>query len=252
MILLLSGGGGEARELSALLEQKEIPTLCLFQSFADAGAYGRGNAVVGRLDSREMEKLFKREAVAGVVDAASEGTAQSLAAMEACRACRIPYVKYLRLAAEDGPLVRAAGSYRIAAREVNHCSGPALFYAKPETVRTIAERAAEPSRLYTPIPRGISFDVTLAMEFGLPLVNVLEMDGIHGADAVCRAIDRIGAKALVCDGSMGIVDKLEAAARREILTIVTHSMGIEYTRTALCGQEVLDCIQGWLSGGGGA
>lgn len=66
MILVLSGGGNEAREFAALLEREHIPHLCVFSSFADAGSYGRGNAVVGRMKQSSLEGIFRRNQSGGL------------------------------------------------------------------------------------------------------------------------------------------------------------------------------------------
>ena len=252
MILVLSGGGNEAREFAALLERDHIPHLCVFSSFADAGSYGRGNAVVGRMKQSSLEGIFRRNPIRGVVDVMAGGNnGQSAAAMAACGECGMPYVKYLRLPIARGAYdhVMVSGSYRAAADYINAHLGHVLFYAMPETVRMIAGQVLDQSCLYTPILRGISFDVELALEFGIPLVNVMELDGIDGVAAVSNAIERIDAKLLICDGATSILDKVSAAEQKKIQMIVTHKMGIEYTRTALSGAETLNIVKGWLGGG---
>ena len=89
MILVLSGGGNEAREFAALLEREHIPHLCVFSSFADAGSYGRGNAVVGRMKQSSLEGIFRRNPIRGVVDVMAGGNnGQSAAAMAAWHARR--------------------------------------------------------------------------------------------------------------------------------------------------------------------
>lgn len=247
MILVLSGGGNEAKTFSALLEKENIPHLCVFATFAEAGTYGRGNAVVGRLNGRAMEHLLQKESICGVVDVALGGTAQSAAAMEACKNLHIPYVKYLRLPAveTDYHQVLMTCSYAEAAKQINSLLNTVLLYTAPETARAIAGYVEKPELLFAPILRGISFDVELALEFGIPLVNVIETDGIDGVSAVRAAVEKTGAKMLICDGSCEIADKLAAAEKLEIPVVITHRMGMEYTKTAQTPEEIVALAQSW-------
>lgn len=248
MILILSGGGNEARQFSDLLKNQGISYLCMFSDFAEAGAYGRGNAAVGRMDRQNLENFIQNHDIHGVVDVlAGESRKQSVSAMAACKLCDIPYVKLLRIPHDFDISARlmVTGSYRETADYINSHLCSVLFYALPETVREIASRVPDSSSLYTPIPRGIHFDVELALGFGIPLINVIEMDGTEGEAAVSSAIDRIQAGLLVCDGTGGVKDKLSVAAQREIPVILTHSMGIEYTCTALGNAEALEVVKSW-------
>lgn len=247
MILVLSGSGEEAREMMGALKQERIDHLCFFTSFADAGNYGSGNAFVGRLSVQGAKDLLRQNVITGVLDVLTEGNQeQSLVMMEACEQAKVPYVKYLKLQSTFSyDRAEVFATYTALAEAVDKLSGKVLFYARPETVRQIAKRVTDVSRMYVPIPRGIRFDVELALEFGIPLLQVMENDGIDGEDAVRHAIERCGAELLVCDGSGGTMDKLAVAEERGIPILFTHTMGIEYTKVVQASEDAMELARGW-------
>lgn len=246
MILVLSGSGGEAREFSATLNHENLEHLCVLPTLKEAAAFGCGNVVVGRFDSREMETFLLSEKITGVADVDTAGNAMSRVAMSACQTLGIPYVKYLPLPKSGRELVTGmAGSYREVAEGINCLSGSALLYTTPGATAAIAGLVNDPGKLYTPILRGSQFDVEKALEYGLPLLNVLEVDNLDGPDAVSQLIQRVGAKLLICDGSQGIDDKLVAADAAEIPLILTHKTGMEYTETVWNFEALLRKLRGW-------
>lgn len=248
MILVLAGGGNEAKMFAKALESEKIAHLCVFSSFLEAGNYGRGNTIVGRLDRRAMAGVLRSESVRGVVDLVAHGDrALSKAAMAACRECKIPYVKRLHMPKSDIAYPKAlfTPSYAEAAKKINQRIGNILLYTAPETARALAARVHETEHLYTLILRGVSFDVELAMEYGIPLMNVMELELLEGVDAVCAAAEKIGATMLVCDGSCGIDDKLTAAKKLKLPIVITHSMGLEYTMTAQSDAAAMELVRKW-------
>lgn len=248
MILLLSGGGEEAREISLRFQSEGVEHLCFFPSFADAGNYGKGNAYVGKLTEAEGKQLLRANDICGVIDAAAGNEAlQSLAAMSACAACGIPYIKYLRIPKPEIAYdrVRVMGSLGAVAEAINDREGAVLFYATPKTVHAIAKRVLDQARLFTPIQRGLQFDVELALEFGIPLLNVMENDGIDGEEAVTYAIQKAKAALLVCDTSVSLEDKLNVAKNQEIPVMITHENGIEYTKVVHSADAVMAQIRTW-------
>ncbi|MEE1012875.1 MAG: precorrin-6A/cobalt-precorrin-6A reductase [Clostridia bacterium] len=250
MILVLSGGGQEAQEISPRLDAEQIPHICFFSTFADAGTYGKGNALVGKLTPLGAEKILRQNKISGVVDVMADGySEQSAVVMLACKACGVPYVKYLRpaIAVGDYDHVSVMGSYDAVADTINGQAENVLFYARPETVHAIASRIRDKKRLFTAIPRCILFDVELAMEFGIPLVNVMEVDGMDGETAVLHAMEKASAGMVVCDDSMECADKIAAAKQRKIPMILTHKTGIDYTQLALTGDETMDLVRAWLA-----
>lgn len=246
MILVLSGSGSEAREFSAVLDKEEIVYLCMLPTLKEAAAYGSGNLMVGKFDSEQMEELFRTEGITGVADVDAGGNDMSRVAMAACEKAGIPYVKYLPLPDAGRTLVTGmAGSYREIADGINCLTGATILYTTPAASSAIAQMVEKPDRLYTPVLRDGSFDVEQALEYGLPLLNVIAVDSLDGADAVSQLICRVGAKLLVCDGSRGIADQIAAADAAGIPVVLTHKTGMDYTRTAWSLDALLRVLRGW-------
>ena len=247
MILLLAGGGSEIHTVSALMENEGLSHLCVFSDFAEAGTYGKGNAIVGKPDTAGFENLINDERISGIADI-SEGADvnQSLCAMKACKNLGIPYIKYIRMpmGRSEHTLVLFTGSYREVAKAVERRTST-LLYTNSRTARAIAQYTDDKNRLYTTILRGIRFDVDLALEFGLPILNIIETDGIDGTECVINAIERTEAGLIVCDGTISIPDKILAAKERNINVIITQNTGVEYTNVALSHGELIDAILSW-------
>ena len=246
MILVLSGSGGEAREFSVTLNHEKLEHLCVLPTLKEAASYGRGNVVVGRFDHEKLEEFLRSEKITGVADVDMGGNALSQVAMTACKNLKIPYVKYLPLPSSGRELVTGmVGSYREIAEGIDCLTGVALLYTTPAATAAIAGLVQKPDKLYTPILRGGSFDVEKALEYGLPLLNVLEMDNIEGTEAVLELIRKVDAKLLICDGSQGITDKIAAADAAEIPVILTHKTGMEYTHAAWSLDALIRVLRGW-------
>lgn len=248
MILILAGGGREAQSVSERLRREGMAHICLFSTFHEAGSYGRGNAIVGRLDRRAMEDLLEKEKIHGVVDL-EEGNhgEQSRATIAACKNRGIPYIKRLHLPVPREELHGAymVGSYDAVAERINRQSKVVLLYTGAEAAGAIAKRVYQPDCLYTPILRGIRFDVELALEFGIPLINVIEADSIDGADAVREVIARTKAGMLVLDGTVNPTEKLLVAEELGIPALVTHRAGIEFPKTVWSGEELIVNLRTW-------
>ncbi len=246
MILVLSGSGSEAREFSAVLNQEAIEHLCVLPTLKEAAAFGSGNLMVGRFDSEKMEELFRTERITGVADVDPGGNDMSRVAMAACENADIPYVKYLPLPDAGRTLmVGMAGSYREVSEGINCLSGSAILYTTPAASSAIAQMVEKPDKLYTPVLRDGSFDVEQALEYGLPLLNVIAVDRAEGVEAISELICRLGAKLLVCDGSRGIADQIAAADTARIPVVLTHKTGMDYTQTAWSLDALLRVLRGW-------
>ena len=246
MILVLSGSGSEAREFSAVLDKEEIGYLCMLPTLKEAAAYGSGNLMVGKFDSVQMEELFRSEGISGVADVDAGGNDMSRVTMAACENAGIPYVKYLPLPDVGRDLVTGmAGSYREIAEGINCLSGAAILYTTPAAASAIAALVENPEKLYTPVLQNGSFDVENALEYGLPLLNVIAVDCVDGVDAVSQLILRLDAKLLICDGSRGISDQIAAADSANIPLVLAHKTGIDYTRTAWSMDALLRVLRGW-------
>ncbi len=246
MILVLSGSGGEARSFSVLLETEKLEHLCVLPTLQEAAAFGCGNVVVGRFGVREMEELLRGEKIHGVADLDSGEVTMSEVAMIACENLEIPYIKYLPLPNAERELIAGTvGSYQEIAEGIDCLSGSVLLYTTPAAAMAIAGMVKNPEKLYTPILRGSSFDVDKALEYGLPLLNIQEVDSLDGVDAVTQLIGKVEAKLIICDGSWDLSDKLAAAELAQIPVILTHKTGIEYSRTAWNNEALLRALRGW-------
>ncbi len=247
MILVLSGNGREAKGFSELLEKEGLEHLCVLPALQDAAAFGCGNVIVGRFDSDEMKKLLIEENACGVADVDAGGVAMSRAAMEACKILNIPYIKYLPLPNTARELVTGmVGSYQEIAEGIDCLTGTVLLYTTPEAAMAIAKRVKKPEKIYAPILRGSSFDVDTALAYGLPLLNILEVDNPDGVEVVIDLMEKVGAKLLVCDGSWELSDKLKAAETKGIPLVLTHKTGIEYTGTAWNSEALLRALRSWM------
>ncbi len=246
MILVLAGSGGEAREFSSVLDNEKLEHLCVLPTLQEAASFGCGNVVVGRFDSRKMEEFLLAEKITGVADVDPGGNTMSQVAMATCEKLEIPYVKYLPLPSVGRELVSGmTGSYREIAEGINCLSGSVILYTTPAAASFIAGLVSKPEKLYTPILRSSRFDVEKALEYGLPLLNVVEVDNIEGVEAVTELIRKVDAKLLICDGSQGITDKIAAADAAAIPVILTHKTGMEYTQTARKLEALLRVLRGW-------
>ena len=63
--------------------------------------------------------------------------------------------------------------------------------------------------LYVPISSGFDFDIELALEFGIPLLNVKDFDDISSFDGMKGVLKKLEAKLLITDSSFDILDKLK-------------------------------------------
>lgn len=248
MILLLACGGSEIHTVSALLEKEGLSYLCVFSDFAEAGIYGKGNAIVGNHNKEEFEKLINDEKISGVIDISEIGDYyQSKCMINACKTLNIPYIKYIRLPVDRGEYksVFFTGSYKEVAESVERRVGTTLLYTNSRTAKAISKFVKDNNRLYTAVLRGMEFNIDLALEFGLPILNIIEMDVIDGTESVIDAIDRTDAELIVCDGTVSIPDKVQAAKQKNVSVIITQNTGVEYTNVAFSHRELIDIALKW-------
>ena len=128
---------------------------------------------------------------------------------------------------------------------INEQDDKVLFYAAPKTVRKIASDVTDTSKLFTTILRGVSFDVELALEFGIPLLQVVENDSLDSEEAVLYAINKTGATMLVCDTTVTTSDKIAAAEKQGIPVILTHGTGVEYSKVVHSADAVMAQLRKW-------
>ena len=68
---------------------------------------------------------------------------------------------------------------------------------------------------------------------------MIEADGVDGADFVGETINKVEAKAVICDCSVSTADKADAAKAADIPMIVTHNMGMEYLCAAATAADAV-------------
>lgn len=245
MILVLSGGGVISSELYEFFESNNIPNIFYFGSFEDAGNFGKGNTIVGKASYRGFRRTLYKNKIHCVVDILSEPcSAASRAVMAATEDMNIPIVKFalptMRLSVDalqgiaDKAGISAVcdNSYARVAEKINNTVGNVLFLANPYNVRAIADLVFDRSALYVPISGGAEFDVELALEFGIPLMNVIAVDNFSGRAGIEKVINKVGAKILVTDSSSEIFDKLDAASETGCSVIFTQNTGLDYKHMA--------------------
>ena len=250
MLLVLSSGGRRAAELAERLSALGADYIFHFESFGEAGGFGKGDVIVGKLSYRGLARIVKKNRVSAIADIieapASHG---SLAAANVAEDLKIPLVKLIEPTVPRGLSVSADPSkvaceteysYSAVASRINNTVGNAVFFSRPMNVRVIAEQVFDRSALYVPILAGGEFDVDLALQYGVPLMNVKEYDSITGKDGMLNILRDTGAKLLITDSALGISDKLAAAGEVGARVIFTQSCGFEYENIfdnieALCG-----------------
>ena len=250
MLLVLSSGGRRAAELAERLSALGADYIFHFESFGEAGGFGKGDVIVGKLSYRGLARIVKKNRVSAIADIieapASHG---SLAAANVAEDLKIPLVKLIEPTVPRGLSVSADPSkvaceteysYSAVAGRINNTVGNAVFFSRPMNVRIIAEQVFDRSALYVPILAGGEFDVDLALQYGVPLMNVKEYDSITGKDSMLKIMRDTGAKLLITDSALGISDKLAAAGEVGARVIFTQSCGFEYENIfdnteALCG-----------------
>ena len=248
--MVLSSGGRRAAELAERLNAIGAEFIYHFESFGEAGGFGKGDVIVGKLSYRGLMRTVRQNRVTAIADIitapASHG---SLVAANVAEDLKIPLIKLIEPTVSAGTPVSVGPekvscaveySYAAVANRINNTVGSAVFFARPMNVRVIAEQVFDRSALYVPVLAAGEFDVDLALEYGVPLLNVKEYDGISGKDAILKILRGTGAKMLITDSALGISDKLEAAAEVGAEVIFTQSSGYEYKNIfdnteALCG-----------------
>lgn len=243
-MFLLFCGGHSPRPVFSHLMAREIPFVSWYPNLKEAGAYGAGGAIIGPVSEKSLETASAENRINGIIDIMSESYVKdSLLVMSFCRRNKISYVKCLPMAYNknigDFKICR---SYDALAEEINHTLGNILFYAKAGSVRAFVKRLPDPSALYVPVLRGAGFDVETALLFGIPLRNVVELDGIDDTETVKNAIQKIDAQLVICDGSFHVGGIAEACAQIGVPLRLTHSYGIEFLNTAITVEELLEFL----------
>lgn len=245
MIMILSDGSSAVPRLKAQLELRNESYTVYFTNFAAAGKFGKGSVTVGHGSAAQLRSFIEKNGVNAVIDAAAD-TKISAAAIAVC-GDRIPYVKYMEI--EDSGGAKLCLSYRQLAQMLRRCGGNALMFASPTAVSALsAETGDGGKKIFVPQLRCGTFDTDTALEYSVPLRNVIEADGVDGVDAVSALAKRVGAKMIICDNTASAADKIEAGRRQDISVVVTHNFGMEYPHTAATAADAVISVRAQMKG----
>lgn len=238
MLLILSSGGRGAREISDRLTRANADYIFHFEDLAAAGGFGKGDVIVGKLSYRSLARIVRRNRVSAIIDSIRTPDAHgSLAALNVAEDLKIPLIKLIRptvprnvSVAADPEKVKCGVDYSYAgvAAKINNTVGGAVFLSRPVNVRVIAEKVFDRNALYVPIPAAPEFDVDLALQYGVPLLNVKQYNDLGGKDGIIEVLKDAEAKLLITDSALNISDKLAAAGEVGAEVIFTQTSGFDY------------------------
>ncbi len=238
MLLVLSSGGRGAREISDRLTRAKADYIFHFEDFAAAGGFGKGDVIVGKLSYRSLARIVRQNRVSAIIDSIRTPDAHgSLAALNVAEDMKIPLIKLIRptvprnvSVAADPEKVKCGVDYSYAgvAAKINNTVGGAVFLSRPINVRVIAEKVFDRNALYVPIPAAPEFDVDLALQYGVPLLNVKQYNDFGGKEGIAEVLKDAEAKLLITDSALNISDKLAAAGEVGAEVIFTQTSGFDY------------------------
>lgn len=237
MLLIISDGGNLARETSRILDELKANYLFHFSSFSNAGFFGKGNAIVGKMSYRSLCRIIDKNNINCIVDIINAPKSdESLVAINVAEDLKLPLIK---LVSPTLPFERSLlkkinikcdvdYSYESVASKINNTVGNIVFLSKPYNVKAIADLVFDRNSLYVPISSSFDFDVELALEFGIPILNVKDFDDISGCDGIKDVLKNLEAKLLITDSSLDVLDKLKAASELGVDVIFTQNSGYDY------------------------
>lgn len=243
MIMILSDGGAAVKRIQKQLELRDEKYFVYFTAFAAAGRFGSGTVTVGDGSAESVRSVITKNRADGVIDAIGEAVgAASENAVRVCVRLGLPYVKYVNL--EEDYNAKVCLSYRQLGEMLKRCGGNVLMYTAAQTVNAVARVTADGGeKLYVPVLKGGGFDTDAALEYSVPIRNVIETDGIDGEVYVAELIDKYNIRAVVCDSSVNISDKAETARKKGIPAIVTHNTGTEYPAAAATAADAVIAVR---------
>lgn len=260
MILVLSDGGSKSDELYRFLDIMGLPSIFHFNSFSEAGTFGKGSTIVGKASFKSFKRILIKNHIDCVIDVIDAPmSAASRIMIEAASELNIPMIKVILpifrlnpgIVENIGVSVESDYSYKSAAETVNNTFGNVLFLANPYNVKAVADLVFDRGALYAPIPSGIEFDVDLALEFGIPLLNVIAVDDFSGAAGIENIINMVDARLIVTDSSSEVFDKLEAASKTGCKVLFIQSTGLEYKYIVDNFDELSELIERFVPGSSG-
>ncbi len=249
MVLIVSDGSALVSDVEKHLDLHGDRYIVYYTDFRAAGRVGHGNVIVGMPTAKSVAEAIRTNYITVIIDAVAEPMSRlSDAAQEACTALKIDYVKYIKTEKPDG--TRLYLYYSHIAEMVMKCRGSVLFYAKPCTVSAISQLVGEEyaDKMYVPVPKEVVFNTAAALEYKIPLLNVIETECSWGSETVSDMINKTGAGLIVCDEADGIEDKISAAETAGIPVIFTHSMGREYKCVAATARDAVIAVHNLRKG----
>lgn len=238
MILILSDGGSRASDIERQLDLYRDKYINFYTDFRAAGSRGRGSVLVGAPTSSAIMSAIRDNRITSIIDCMEQANAE---VQTVCARLKVRYVKYLNI--KQRPGLKLCLYYADIADMIKRGNN-ALFYASARTVRAVAEAVGRENidRMYTTVMKSAVFDTSAALEYSIPLLNIIETELTDGQDAVAAMIKKTGAEVLICDDTVAIEDKAAAAFGIGIPIILTHSMGIEFVKAAATARDAVIAI----------
>lgn len=241
MILVLADSDIMTQSLQSFLSENKIDYIFHFSTISDAGAMGKGDAIVGKASYKGFRRILIKNNIRCVIDVISEKQSKtSYTAIDICNELKIPIIKFVsptlllkqEIVEKYNINCVVDYSYLGVAEKINNTVGNVLFLAKSYNVKTISDLVFDRNDLYTLIPSGFQFDVDLALEFGIPIMNVIAVDDINNEGVIKQIIENLDIKILVTDTSADVFKKFNLVKDSGIEIIFTQDTGIEYLNIA--------------------
>lgn len=243
MVMILADGSSLAIDVKKQLDIYNERYIMFYTDIKAAGSSGSGNVIIGAENVASIIEAIRDIRATAVIDATVEPQANiSVAGQTACRTAKIPYVKYIKI--EEKPGLQLCLSYAKIGELIKYCGGNALFYAASWTVSAIvdATEGAYKDKMYVPVLKNAVFDTASALEYSVPLLNVVEAELIDGEEAVASMMKKTGAKIIICDTTVTPDDKAAAAFMAGVPIVITHSMGMEYIKAVPTARDAVIAI----------
>lgn len=238
MILILSDGGSLASDIERQLDLYGERYINFYTDFRAAGSRGRGSVIVGAPTASAIMSVIRANRISSVIDCMAQANAEVQAV---CARLKVFYVKYLNMKQQPG--LKLCLYYAHIADMIKRGNN-ALFYASARTVRAVADTVGRENidKMYTAVIKSAAFDTSAALEYSIPLLNVIESEMTDSIEEIAAMIKKTNADILVCDDTVAIEAKAEAAFGLGIPIILTHSMGIEFIKAAPTARDAVIAI----------
>lgn len=230
MIMVLSDGGENVAEAKRQLGIHGDKYFLCFSDVVAAARFGMGNVVITEASPSALCKILQKNKVKAVLDITETPSSElSKAALSVCGG-KTKYVKYVNFEKRMGTEVLL--SYREISERIRTNDGNVLLCASSDTVRAIAEITnADVDKMYVIMEKSTVFDTEKALEYSVPLLNVMEADMTDGKYAVEYVLRKTSANLMVCVNDADLETNVSVARKLGVGVIVTHRMGIEYPKT---------------------